>query len=228
MNVQMRTVGQRDTDRAIRAIEEYSAARFPPDVKVEISGAALVEGSLNQQVVKSQLRSLPLSLLFVFVTLSLFYRSGWAGLIGIAPLCVSILINFGVMGAFGIKLNIGTALVASVAIGIGIDYMIHYMAAYHREYLKHTDKKVFLKRTYLTSGKAIIFNAASVGLGFAVLAFSQFNILAQLGLLLALTMATSSLVSLTLLPVLLTMTNPAFIRRPLPSDRTQTNSEASK
>ncbi|MFZ3109976.1 MAG: MMPL family transporter, partial [Rectinemataceae bacterium] len=94
-----------------------------------------------------------------------------------------------------------------------------YMAAYHHEYLLTKGKDAFLRRTFLTSGKAILFNAVSVGAGFGVLAFSQFNILAELGLLIALTMATSALVSLTLLPVLLITVNPAFIRRPLPSDK---------
>jgi predicted RND superfamily exporter protein len=188
-------------------------------VQVEIGGTALVEESLNKLVVKSQLSSLPLSLLLVFLTLAVFYRSGWAGLVGITPLAISILINFGVMGAFGIKLNIGTAMVASIAVGIGIDYTIHYMAAYHREYLATGGKGEFLRRTFLTSGKAIIFNAASVGLGFAVLALSQFTILAELGMLMALTMGTSALVSLTVLPVLLETFKPAFIRRPLPHDK---------
>ena len=221
MSVQLKTVGQRDTNRAIDAIREYSALYFPKDVQVEIGGTALVEESLNKLVVQSQLSSLPLSLFLVFITLALFYRSAIAGLIGIAPLALSILINFGVMGAFGIKLNIGTAMVASIAVGIGIDYTIHYMAAYHREYLATQGQGDFMRRTFLTSGKAILFNAASVGLGFAVLALSQFTILADLGLLMALTMLTSALVSITVLPVLLETFKPAFIRRPLPFDKAE-------
>jgi len=221
MSVQLKTVGQRDTNRAIDAIREYVAERFPKDVQVEIGGTALVEESLNKLVVKSQLSSLPLSLFLVFITLTLFYRSAIAGLMGIAPLAISILINFGVMGAFGIKLNIGTAMVASIAVGIGIDYMVHYLAAYQREYLATKGQGNFMRRTFLTSGKAILFNAAAVGLGFAVLALSQFTILADLGLLMALTMLTSALVSLTILPVLLETFKPAFIRRPLSFDKAE-------
>jgi len=219
MDIQLRTVGQIDTDRGIEAMRSYIDERFPKDVKVEIAGTALVEKSLNRLVVQSQLISVALSLVMVFLILSIYYRSAVAGLIGLAPLSLSILINFGVMGFAGIKLNIGTAMVASIAVGIGIDYTIHYMAAYHHEYLLTKGKDAFLRRTFLTSGKAILFNAVSVGAGFGVLAFSQFNILAELGLLIALTMATSALVSLTLLPVLLITVNPAFIRRPLPSDK---------
>jgi len=219
MEIQLRTVGQIDTDRAIDAIHAYVNERFPKDMKVEIAGTALVEKSLNALVVQSQLVSVALSLLMVFLILSVYYRSAIAGLIGLAPLSISILTNFAVMALAGIKLNIGTAMVASIAVGIGIDYTIHYMAAYHHEYLLTGGGGSFLRRTFLTSGKAILFNAVSVGAGFAVLALSQFNILAELGILIALTMGTSALVSLTLLPVLLIMINPAFIRRPLPSDK---------
>ncbi len=216
MSVQLRTLGQIDTDRAIDEMRAYIEDRFPKDVKVEIAGTALIEKSLNVLVVQSQLLSVGLSLLMVFLILSIYYKSAIAGLIGLAPLVSAILIDFAVMGFAGIKLNIGTAMVASIAVGVGIDYTIHYMAAYHREYLASGGKGDFLRATFLGSGKAIIFNATSVGLGFAVLGLSQFNILASLGLLIALTMATSSLASLTLLPVLLNWIRPAYIRRPLP------------
>ena len=218
MNVQLLTVGQLDTDRAIAKIDAYVADRFPDDVTVEVGGTALVEKSLNDLVVRTQLSSVAISLFLVFMILTVFYRSPLAGLIGLTPLLITILVNFGLMGALGIKLNIGTAMVASIAVGVGIDYTIHYMAAYHHEFLMRRPGADFRRRTFLTSGKAILFNAASVGAGFAVLALSRFNMLAYLGVLIALTMATSSFVSLTVLPVLLDLTRPAFIRRPRPFD----------
>jgi predicted RND superfamily exporter protein len=135
------------------------------------------------------------------------------GLIGIIPLSITILINFAVMGFLGIKLNIGTSMVASVSVGIGIDYTIHYIEAFKREYRLNRGKGDFLRRTFETSGKAIIINAISVGAGFAVLILSQFNMLGDLGFLIALTMATSASVSLTVIPVLLTTLDPAFTRK---------------
>lgn len=149
----------------------------------------------------------------VFLILSLSWRSIQAGFIGIAPLAISILLNFAVMAATGIKLNIGTALVASLAVGIGIDYTIHYLAAYNREYVAHGGASGFLRRTFVTSGKAIMINAISVGCGFAVLMLSKFNMLAQFGFLIALTMFSSSVVALTVLPVLLNWIQPEFIKK---------------
>ncbi len=228
MSLQLRTVGQRDTNRVIDSIREYAADRFPENVSVEIGGVALVEESLNRLVVQSQLTSVASSLVLVFLILAVYYRSAMAGLIGLIPLAITILINFGVMGATGIKLNIGTAMVASIAVGVGIDYTIHYMAAYHHESLAGLSGAALLRRTFETSGKAIIFNAAAVGAGFAVLTLSRFNMLAYLGALIALTMATSAVVSLTVLPVLLEYLRPAFIKRKLPFEKNGIPMEESK
>jgi predicted RND superfamily exporter protein len=211
--VQLRTVGQHDSNSAYREIYNYIEANTPPGVNVKVGGVAMVEASLNDLVVQSQLISVIVSLSLVFIIIAVSNRSFTAGVIGIAPLSISILINFAVMGFAGIKLNIGTAMVASLSVGIGIDYTIHFLEAYKREYLAAGGKGDFLRRAYATAGKAIIINAVSVGAGFAVLLFSQFNLLADLGLLIAMTMGTSALVSLTVIPVLLNMIKPRFITR---------------
>jgi predicted RND superfamily exporter protein len=152
----------------------------------------------------------------VFIIIAASNRSLIAGIIGIVPLSISVLVNFAVMGFAGIRLNLGTSMVAGVSVGIGIDYTIHYLEAYKREYREAIAaggvvRPDFLKTTFSTSGKAILINAVSVGAGFAVLSFSQFHILADLGLLIAMTMFTSAAASLTLLPVLLTVLKPKFI-----------------
>ncbi|MDR3130119.1 MAG: MMPL family transporter [Treponema sp.] len=214
--VQLRTVGQHDSNSAYRKISGYIEANMPPGVRTTVGGAALVEASLNTLVVQSQIMSVILSLALVFIIIAVSNRSFTAGLVGIAPLSISILINFAVMGFAGIKLNIGTAMVASVSVGIGIDYTIHFLEAYKREYCRSFAAgggKNFLHRAFATSGRAILINAASVGAGFAVLLFSRFNVLADLGLLIAMTMGTSAVVSLTVIPVLLNLIKPKFIAR---------------
>lgn len=211
--VQLRTVGQKDTYKAVAAIRDYIDARFPEGYETEIAGAALVENSLNNQVVNSQVISIISSLLLVFLILTAYYRSLVAGLLGIFTLGLAVAVNFTIMGIAGIKLNLGTALVGSICVGTGIDYIIHYLAAYKHETLTCQDQGRVLRRTFLTSGKAIIFNAVSVGAGFAVLTLSKFNMLAYLGALVAAAMLVSSVISLTVLPVLLNWLKPAFTRK---------------
>lgn len=112
-------------------------------------------------------------------------------------------------------------MVASFAIGIGVDYTIHFLAAYHKYILQK--EKDFLYTAFLSSGKAILFNAVSVGAGFAVLMLSKFNMLAELGFLISVIMITSSLGSLTILPTLLNLFKPKFIKKILPIDKKRNN-----
>jgi len=209
--IQLRTLGMEDTQSIVDAVERYLAASVPSGVEITIGGATMVEGSLNSLVVKSQITSVFISILCVFFIIAFSNRSLIAGIVGIAPLSISILVNFAVMGFAGIKLNLGTSMVASVSVGIGIDYSIHFLEAFKREYKKFSGGAEFLRHSFNSSGKAIIINAVSVGAGFAVLLLSRFNMLCDLGFLIAITMFTSALVSLTVLPVLLVVLKPKFI-----------------
>jgi predicted RND superfamily exporter protein len=209
-SIQLRTVGNIDTMEVVNEIHDYIADFFPDTVTVQVAGEALVEASLSDLVVQSQLISLVVSLLMVFLILTWSNKSFVAGLFGIIPLSIAILVNFAVMGFLHIKLNLGTALVASLAVGIGIDYTIHMMET-AKQTLREGGEKDFLLRTFKTAGLAIIINAVSVGLGFAVLLLSRFVILNNLGLLIALTMAVSAIISLTVIPVLITIVKPKFI-----------------
>jgi predicted RND superfamily exporter protein len=209
--VQLRTMGASDTNVAIDEINNYIKANFPQNIRVTVGGSALVENSINRLVVRSQLSSVLISLCMVLLIIAVSNRSLIAGLIGIVPLSISLLINFAVMGFLGIKLNIGTSLVATLSVGIGIDNTIHYIEAFKREYRDAHGQGDFLRRTFTTSGKAILINAVSVGVGFAVLIMSRFTMIADLGLLIALTMGTSAFVSLTVIPVLLLLIKPKFV-----------------
>jgi len=194
-------------------IEKYVANNFPEGYTVKVSGNGDLSLATNNLIVGSQIKSIIFSLIAVFVILSISYRSAIAGIFGIVPLTVSLLINFGIMGFFGIRLDIATSMVASIAIGIGVDYTIHLLSAYNEERKKTDELEEVTKATLVSTGKAIIFNAVSVALGFIVLMFSSFEPLVSLGMLVAITMLTSSIGALVVLPVLLGIFKPKFIER---------------
>jgi predicted RND superfamily exporter protein len=205
---------QKDTQRVMEAVNGYIEANFPKNVKVLVGGGAAQEGALSVLVMNSQIVSIFVSVLVVLLIVAFSNRSLAAGLVAALPLSIAIIGNFAVMGFLGITLNMATAMIASLAVGIGIDYTIHFIEAFKREYeatAAGTAGGDYLYRTFAGSGKAILINAVSVGAGFCVLAFSRFRIMAQFGGLVALSMAISALVSLTVIPVLLTTVRPKFI-----------------
>jgi predicted RND superfamily exporter protein len=212
MTIQLRVASNNEIEAVVATIKNYIDVNFPKTVRVMVSGGAMMESAVANLIVGSQIISLFVSVLMVFIIIALSYRSFIAGFIGAVPLSIAILGNFAIMGFLNINLNIGTALIASLAVGIGIDYTIHFIDFFKREYQNDTGSgKDFLFKVFTGCGKAIIINAVSVGAGFGVLAFSQFRILSNLGALVALSMFITALVSLTVIPVLLTTIKPKFI-----------------
>ncbi|MBN1604823.1 MAG: RND family transporter [Chitinispirillaceae bacterium] len=204
-----------DTLRSIqRSVTEWFGKNLPEGYTFEVAGTADAELEVNRLIVTSQINSIITSIVVVFGLIALAYGSLWAGLYGAVCLAIPLLINFGVMGILGIRLDIATAMVSSIAIGIGIDYIIHYMSAYTRELRANGMRwEGVSARATRSCGRAIIFNAASVALGFAIILLSNFKPLNYLGALIFLSMGTSSLVSLTLLPVLFDHFKPQFLLR---------------
>jgi hypothetical protein len=211
--VQFRTHNTSAVEGVIQDIHRWAALNLPEGYTVETSGIAEMEVALTSMITSSQISSFLLSIISVFVILAISFRSPMAGLIGSIPLSLAILINFGIMGFAGINLDMVTSLISSIAIGIGVDYTIHFMNNYHHERLLSDDLQRVTFNTYMVSGKAILVNALSVALGFFVLCFSEFVVLRYIGLLVAVVMVTSSLTAMTVLPVLLNLIKPKFISR---------------
>lgn len=207
--VQLRTHSSDETGKIIAAAKDYAEKYFPRDENgklkytVTATGNGEMEYTMTKMVVDSQVTSIIISLVMVFIIIALSFKSPWAGIIGAIPLGLVILLNFMVMGFAQIHLDLCTSVVASVAIGVGIDYTIHFMETYRAERAKTKDLELVVQNTLKTSGKGIITNALAVGLGFCVLLFSRFIILRYIGALVAVVMFTSSTGAMTIIPGLL-------------------------
>ncbi len=213
MIVELKTINTIPVKKITKEINSYVSENFPEGYEVDIAGIADMENSLTTLITGSQISSLAVSLLLVFIIIAISYKSFAAGLFGVIPLAFTIIINFGVMGFTGIRLDMVTALIASIAVGTGIDYTIHFMSAYKRERNSESRLEVVTEKTLSSTGRGILFNAGAVAAGFLVLCFSNFTTLRYIGFLTALTMFTSSFASLTVLPVLLNTFKPAFMAK---------------
>ena len=209
--VQLRTHSTDDTAAIIADAQAYAAKHFPKGYKIEATGNGEMEYTMTKMVVDSQTASILLSLAMVFIIISLSFKSPWAGIIGAIPLGLTILLNFMVMGYAGIALDLCTSIIASVAIGVGIDYTIHFMETYRAQRALSDDLEEVTKNTFKTSGRGILTNAIAVGLGFCVLLFSRFIILRYIGALVAVVMFTSSTLAMTVIPGLLNAFDPKFM-----------------
>ncbi len=214
LRVQMvfRSQSTEDIESVISECESYAKNHFPEGYEISFTGKGELESVMTDMVVSSQIQSLAFSLLCVFVVIALSFRSGWAGLLGAVPLAFTIFLNYMTMGFAKINLDLVTSIIASVAVGIGIDYTIHFLETYRAERAKTTDVHAAARRTFASSGVGILTNALAVGLGFLVLCLSKFAVLRYIGILIAIVMFTSSMLSMTILPGFLTNYDPKFSR----------------
>tara|TARA_B100000809_G_scaffold57976_1_gene54210 strand:+ start:1779 stop:4043 length:2265 start_codon:yes stop_codon:yes gene_type:complete len=188
-------------------MREFIANTTSEDYKIEITGMPFVDITMDQSLINSQIGSILIAILFVIILVGIILRSWISGLYASLPIIATIILLFGFMGLSGISLNIATVLVASVALGIGIDYSIHIISHFNESYKKTQDLYKSIQESILISGNAIIINVISVSAGFLVLVFSEMVPLQYFGLLIALSMVSSCLGALTLLPSILILMN---------------------
>ena len=195
----LRTNSSRETQFFTQRV--LAANLLPPHLRLEITGTARVEAATTEEIVKGQITGLTVSILVVLIMLGITFRRLDYTLIAMVPLLVTITINFGVMGYLKIPLDIGTAIIASMVIGIGVDYSIHYLSRLTAGLEAGLDFDAAVAATVRHSGKAIVSNALTVGFGFLALWFASLVPLMVMGWLITLTMGVAALAALVLLPV---------------------------
>ncbi len=190
-------------------MRKYIAENTSEDYQISFTGMPSIYEQMNNSLIKSQAGSLIIAVLLVLVIVGLILKSFLKGIYATVPIISTIVVLFGFMGIAGIALDIATVLVASVALGIGIDYSIHVITHYDHSFKETGSIKEALSNTITVSGKAIFINVLSVAAGFLVLLFSQMVPLQNFGLLVAISMFGSGFGALSLLPVILILVNKA-------------------
>jgi hypothetical protein len=215
ISVQLKNAGTQELNNTISKIEDYLERNFDANkFEVKLVGMPKITLHIMNRILNSQIISLFYSIIMVLVIVSLIFASLKIGLICILPLILTIGINFGIMGYSGISLDVATTTIASIAIGIGIDYSIHFISRYRKEMRELKDRTEALIITTKTAGRGILFNAITMILGFGVLLFSSFHAIFVFGYLISLTMVVSSVASLTVIPAILKLTSIKIVNSP--------------
>jgi predicted RND superfamily exporter protein len=172
------------------------------EVSFTLTGIPVISDKINTSLFRGQAKSIIAAFIAVSLMLMIQFGSLILGLFAMIPITLTIVTAFGIMGLLSIDLNIGTIMVASIAIGAGIDYTIHYISRYKNE-LKKRSKIEAMKITLTGTGRAIVFNSVSVAAGVFMLGFSEIKMMAVFGKLIGSVMLLSVIYTLTLLPILL-------------------------
>lgn len=212
ISIALKTDYTRELKTTIDAVQQFIEREFrDSDVEVNLAGSANNSYIWGKLLIGSQTDAIVLSKLGILLIASLIFASFAAGLLVVAPVTLSTLVVAGVAGFAGIPLDVSTALAAGIAIGVGVDYAVHYIFRYRAERRGGKDHEQATAETLRTAGRTIVLNATVVTAGFAVLFFSQFPPHVKLGYFVAAYMVVSCLVAIVLLPVLFSYFRPKFV-----------------
>lgn len=193
----------KDMQEFVSYMNKYIKSHSTSQCKIGLTGMPSVYVKLNKSLLRSQFISLGLAIILVILIVALILNSFKKGLYAAIPIIVTIVILFGFMGYTGIALDVATVLVASIALGMGIDYSIHIITHFYNDIKSTNDINQAMNETIMVSGKAIFINVVSVAAGFMVLLLSHIVPIQNFGLLVALSMVSSGFGALTILPVML-------------------------
>jgi len=166
------------------------------DLEFKISGMMAFFSDFIQLVIKSTAFSIAASIILIFIASAIFFRSWIFGILSIITLFSAIVINYGLMGIFGIELTHITIVLSSIIIGVGVDFSIHYISEYRE--LKHNKANNKTIKTIEKVGHPIVLDACS-NMGFAALLFSTIIPLSAVGGLMIFAMISCSIGALTIL-----------------------------
>ena len=191
-------------NRYITELKEAVTLISGPGITARVVGENLLVNSAAESLMVSQVQALLLLLGLIFVLMSIMFTSFKGGAIAMIPSIIPITLMFGIMGLLDIPLNPGTAMVAVIAVGIAIDGTIHLLAHYNELCRTTADYEGAVYQAVQQVATPLIVSSLALALGFGILLFSNFTIVAQFGALAAATMLISIFANLLITPIIMT------------------------
>jgi predicted RND superfamily exporter protein len=208
----LKTGGSAEVRVLLERLQAHAARVFGKDVKVSFGGEAAQTIALSDTLIKGKILNIAQIALAIFAISALAFRSLTAGAIVLAPLALSVLAVFGVMGGLGIPLNVPNSLISAMAVGIGADYAIYLLYRMRELARQGAGVEQAVRQALATAGKATLFVATAVAAGYGVLGLSVgYNVHLWLSLFIVVAMVVSALASLILVPSLVLYGKPAFV-----------------
>lgn len=184
-----------------------------PEIAIATVGTTVLWASMDTQVIKTQVSSAFIVSVAILVVLTLVFRSLPLALVGWLVSVFPVALILGLMGFFGVRINMATVLIAGISLGIAVDDTIHFVFAYRSQLRKDSEPCAATERALFEIGPRMILTTVVLIGGFGSLALSDFLPTAYFGAFACLTIFVALLTDLTLLPILLRFTTQASLTR---------------
>ncbi len=188
---------------------------------VQLTGSPFIRDRSLDATNRALSISLPIALMMCLAVSSTFLRSLRYGVASVVPIVMVVTWLYGFMEIAGFAINIVTATIAAVSIGIGIDFALHYISRYREELDRHGRRDTAIRIASEGTGTALVASAMSSAIGFGIMAFAPMPLFAAYGLLTALMIVMALIATLVVLPSVLMLitsdTQPRILRAPAAS-----------
>ena len=174
----------------------------------KLSGVLILFNNLLQSLFKSQILTLGLVMIGIFIMFIILFRNVKLSLIGVVPNFIAAFFILGIIGLLNIPLDMMTITIAAITIGIAVDNSIHYIYRFKEEFSKINDYKKTLILCHSTVGMAILNTSITIIFGFSILILSNFIPTIYFGIFTGLAMLLAMISVLTLLPSLILVIKP--------------------
>jgi predicted RND superfamily exporter protein len=181
-----------------------------PNLDVNLTGSMATLMVVADEIATSQFNSFALALLIVSLIMIIALGSLGGGIMGMVPNAIPAFLAFGLMGLFGVPLDVDSLLIAPLILGIAVDDTIHFMTHYRVELSKTRSIAEALDSAIKEVGQAVMFTTMVIGLGFAVLSFSDYLGMAKVGFFGSMAIFVALLCDLFLIPAMIIIFKPRF------------------
>ena len=174
----------------------------------QLAGVLILFNNLLQSLFRSQILTLGLVIIGIFIMFLILFRNIKLSLIGVVPNFIAAFFILGIIGLLEIPLDMMTITIAAITIGIAVDNSIHYIYRFKEEFNKIKDYNKTLQFCHSTVGVAILNTSITIVFGFSILVLSKFIPTIYFGMFTGLAMLLAMISVLTLLPALILIIKP--------------------
>jgi hydrophobe/amphiphile efflux-3 (HAE3) family protein len=205
VSVQMADIGNVEMKILTKKVQNKVDSIFPKEnYEVKITGTSAIFLKGNDYLIENLIQSMISALIIISIMMAFLFFSWKMVLISLIPNIIPLVMTFGIMGFFDIRLKPSTIIIFSIAYGIVVDFTIHYLAKYRHSLKKNNwDMKIAIQESLREAGPSIIYTAIALFGGFIIFAASNFGGTIALGVLTSLALIFGMFMNLLLLPAML-------------------------
>jgi hypothetical protein len=211
--LQLKTGDNQDMIEVMARVTRYVTAHPLPGVRVEMTGPTYVNVVWQQVMVTGMLGSFAGSVLTVLLIMAIEFRSLLWAVIGVVPLLSTIFVSYGLLFFIGKEIDMPIAVCSSLALGIGVDFAIHFIFRFRERYRQERDLQKSLQWTFGEPAVGILRNALILFLGFAVMLAAPLGPYVTVGAFAAIDMLVGALATLLVLPALIVLLQRVILKK---------------